>query len=726
MANYPYLNDKSFLIDFDNENFKQQYVRITILDFQSERPIASIEGKSTAGSCNLSGTSNMRRTASCTLLVDPDGVKVEGYTNNQQYYDITEVQNLISMNKKVKMETGFINTLAYEFPTYANYDKIWFPLGVYVIKGASVSKGNNGISISLTLNDKCALLNGDMGGIIPAATVFSELEYIDENGDRIIKKLLIKDIIRYLVTDLGGQLPENVIISDIDDYIVKVMKWNLGAEGYLYTENNKVLTTIRRGSSPQDGEQKFTKGMDVGYISAPFIYPGTLECNAGETVASVLDKIKNTLGNFEWFFDLGGRFVFRRIRNYLNESIAKELLDLDEKDYIPMSLPSKSTYTFDDTNKHLVTSISKNPQYSNIKNDYVIWGSRKGVSGADLPIRYHLAFDNKPTVNKSNKRLALISTDIRGNRAIVPLTDNYFIGNTLPSTIENKDIFYLVGAAGSIPSVYKYDKSLNGFVQHPEYTVYYLVTDDWRTELYYRGLWDGNKTFSSHPYFAELNAEWPKIWDPIAVTEIGAWDSGKSGLTSLSDCFISHGLYATPGRGVYKTDFEVNGSDYWLDFLEGSQGGTESVSQYNVHNIGRRTKVANEKNVNCLVARTIPNYIYIETSQGTAAEEQRIAKNLGYETIQVSSEVFKGLSVGGSQNAAIDKMRELLYLYTQFNESISLSIIPIYHLEPNTRITVHDNDIGIHGDYLIKTISLPLTTNGTSSISATRCIDKTF
>ena len=91
MTNYPYLVDENFLKDFDNENFKQQFIRITVLDFQKEYPIASIEGKSTAGSCNLSGTSNMRRTASCTLVVDPDGIKVNGYTSNQQYYDITAI-----------------------------------------------------------------------------------------------------------------------------------------------------------------------------------------------------------------------------------------------------------------------------------------------------------------------------------------------------------------------------------------------------------------------------------------------------------------------------------------------------------------------------------------------------------------------------------------------------------------------------------------------------------
>jgi hypothetical protein len=32
----------------------------------------------------------------------------------------------------------------------------------------------------------------------------------------------------------------------------------------------------------------------------------------------------------------------------------------------------------------------------NLKNDYSIWGSRKSVSGAELPIHYRYAIDKKP------------------------------------------------------------------------------------------------------------------------------------------------------------------------------------------------------------------------------------------------------------------------------------------------------------------------------------------
>ena len=261
----PYLNDKEFLKKFDLENRKEQYIRISVLDFKTEIPIASIEGKSTGGSCNLSGTSNMRRTASCTVVVDKYGI------NGQQYYNITDINNLISMNKKIRLTTGFLNTLA-DLGYYPDQEILWFPLGTYVIKAASVSKNNSGINISLTLNDKCALLNGDMGGVIPAATVFSELEIFNATGTtRTVEKLLLKDIIKDLVVEFGEENPDNIIITDIDDTIVKVMKWIGKKSVYLYEDlgNKRLLTTKDREDN------------------------------------------RNPLGNFQWFYDIDGRFVFR-------------------------------------------------------------------------------------------------------------------------------------------------------------------------------------------------------------------------------------------------------------------------------------------------------------------------------------------------------------------------------------------------------------------------------
>ena len=82
------------------------------------------------------------------------------------------------------------------------------------------------------------------------------------------------------------------------------------------------------------------------------------------------------------------------------------------------------------------------------------------------------------------------------------------------------------------------------------------------------------------------------------------------------------------------------------------------------------------------------------------------------------------LSSGGSLNSAYNLVREMLYQYTSYNESVALSSLPVYYLEPNTRITIKDSDSGIFGDYIINSISLPLGITGTMNISCIRAVEK--
>jgi len=55
----------------------------------------------------------------------------------------------------------------------------------------------------------------------------------------------------------------------------------------------------------------FSYGMDVGYILSDFVYPTDLIGNAGDTVVTILDQIKNVLGNYEYFYDINGNFRFQ-------------------------------------------------------------------------------------------------------------------------------------------------------------------------------------------------------------------------------------------------------------------------------------------------------------------------------------------------------------------------------------------------------------------------------
>jgi len=82
------------------------------------------------------------------------------------------------------------------------------------------------------------------------------------------------------------------------------------------------------------------------------------------------------------------------------------------------------------------------------------------------------------------------------------------------------------------------------------------------------------------------------------------------------------------------------------------------------------------------------------------------------------------LNTGGSFKSAYEEIRKELYQYTNYNEQISLTTLPIYYLEPNVRITVRDSESGIYGDYMVKSISMPLDINGTMSLSCTRALER--
>ena len=97
---------------------------------------------------------------------------------------------------------------------------------------------------------------------------------------------------------------------------------------------------------------------------------------------------------------------------------------------------------------------------------------------------------------------------------------------------------------------------------------------------------------------------------------------------------------------------------------------------------------------------------------------------IGQSYCNVNSKVYSKIAIGTSGYTAQESMRDLLYQYTNYNEQISLQSIPIYYLDVNSRITVQDKQTGIHGDYIINTISLPLSAESTMSISATRALER--
>jgi len=154
IKNYIYLNDMNFLNELNNLHVITYFVKITVLDWY-ERPISEIQGKVISANFNLDGQSSVRRTGNLSMIADK--------TNT-----LMNMDSLISMNKKVFIEIGYKNTTN----RYTDYPIIWFPLGVYVITSSSISHTLSDLTISLRLEDKMCLLNGECGGTFPASVVF--------------------------------------------------------------------------------------------------------------------------------------------------------------------------------------------------------------------------------------------------------------------------------------------------------------------------------------------------------------------------------------------------------------------------------------------------------------------------------------------------------------------------------------------------------------------------
>ena len=77
-------------------------------------------------------------------------------------------------------------------------------------------------------------------------------------------------------------------------------------------------------------------------------------------------------------------------------------------------------------------------------------------------------------------------------------------------------------------------------------------------------------------------------------------------------------------------------------------------------------------------------------------------------------------SISAQGKSAKTKIDELINKHSYCTESVSISNIPIYHLEVNTKVQLYDNDTNINGDYIVSKISLPLAYNGIMNLTATK------
>ena len=728
--NYPYLLDTAFedanglkqktnfLQEIDNFVNQKQYVKITLLNW-NEEPIKEIQGELSGGSISKDGSSSVRRTCSLTAIVD------------RGEYNIEDSKMDFAINKKIYIECGIKNYSKH----YKDYPILWFPQGVFFISNFSITSNvSSNISISLTLKDKMCGLNGEVGGTFPAAVILDEMDTQSPTGQFVHQKILIYDIIQEIVHHYGGEPLNNILIEDVPNRIKRVMRWTgenplylkaISADGYTWYEG------LLDKPSDMTGVKQYNTNEDVGYTYADFVYDTELTANLGESVVTVLDKIKQYLGNYEYFYDEFGVFHFREIKNYLNTTQSKILLDdMDAKDYLAETTTGKTIYSFSD--KTNIISITQNPQYANIKNDYVIQGLRKRTnSNASVLVRYHLAIDRKPTIGNTYKNLLLYEeADTNLIKAAYPLS----LGKDeeLPQP-GNFNIIYRVEEDGESKFYYWEDEVYKEVKVKKYYSSVSegYTTKDWRTELYLQGLLAKNLGTDAGQYYAkiqdsfganlgesfiddiyrqqqqnkvdvdyyfeELDAFWPQIYNLETQKFYGEEEDKAAYTSSLAD------------------------GNYYLDFIDPY---TSGLGEFSIANIGRRTLAIQNDDVNCIFQPEVPDIVFLNTDDDDIDIQRDECDRKGQPYSQVKSNIYQALATGGFKNGAFDQIKYQLYLHTNYQKTLSLSALPVLYLEPNSRVEINDATTNAQGDFIAQSISIPLGAGNSMSVTLNQCLER--
>lgn len=608
------------------------------------------------------------------------------------------------------MSIGIDNPFYYTDEKYRQYGEIlWFKQGVFVITKANSSVSASSMTVSVNLSDKMAFLDGTCGGTLPASTSFHDRIIIDGEDNVTTEYPLISQIVTEAVHHFGGEHFTRIDVQDIPS-VGRIVVQYLGSTPINFATHTTADGWQRAtgasfiiGSPPISGyEDTYIKGENVGYKETPLTYPGELIQKAGSTVTQLLDEIVKALGNYEYFYDVEGVFHFQKKANF--QATGNTPLNLSDAEdaslqalYCPRYSPTLLLNEFLDT--ELVTQVSFSPNYSNIKNDFVYWGTRQEDSDVETMVRYHMAIDERPK--------DIPKPETTEEKLIVG--ENYSLCHKSIQEVRSADD----------NAILRYDYVTNPlnygekaglliapaldecFPSHPE------AWFNWREELYRRALVAYGQSTEGSYYDAELMAEWRNIFDPGSTIS-------RDGATAFQKTWedkFGEGSMTQPWLG-YRIEVLTKPEElrYWLDIIDS----TASIGKYSVKRIGRRTIVQEDSKINEVFNREINDIIFIE-APAKESEWEKVMDTVRKEYIPIGQsycfvqpDQWAYFGERNSYGTCYEGVRGLLYSNLIYNSSVSLTTIPILYLDVNQCIRVNFPELGVSGDYVVNTISMQL------------------
>lgn len=714
-----FIYDLTFLHKVNNHKVKRYWAAIMVLDFETERPICRFEGKVISGQLSVAANSPTRRTGSLSVIFD-DTTK-----------NITDISNLIAIDKKIHLSIGMTNPF-YETEEYRQYgDILWYPQGVMIITKANTSISPQTATVGINFIDKMGYLNGTCGGVLPANVSFHDRQIINGAGEITVQYPLISDIIRECVHHYGGEHYSRIMVEDIEDVGRQVVTYEGSTPINFATFENGEGDTVRKaggnfviGQPPIKGYMDhYIKGDIVGYLETPLTYPGELIMNMGSTVTQVLDQIVQTLGNYEYFYDVDGVFHFRKKKNYeatgatpLNFGMYQDSKgsvvedDRIQRFYFPTFSGDMYLNEFNDTS--LITQIQFNPNYDKIKNDFIVWGTKDNNAKTPRLCRYHLAIDERPVDTEEalcHKYIVRITAEdgtilryYATTSQVDPVID-VDAGDPKDATAEFacKPLEVYFSPTTEVGGGYPY--------KNPEYHF------NWREELYRMALISyGNsadvatagsqiKMLGAH-YFEELRAEWRQIFDPESTPDKVVSHSFQTGWEERFGKDAKNPWYG------YRVEVVTDPGqlNYWLDLIDTGA----SVGQFSVARIGRRSKVTNNSKINQVFESPINDIVFIDTTNvdfdylgSTVKERVSYYNSIGQTYSLLSANTRPLFSPRSSYGTCYDDIRAMLYSDLIYNSAVNITALPLFYLDVNKVLRLNLPEQGISGDYVINNIS---------------------
>ena len=770
------LQDKDFLYNLNQDRYKEIYAKIISLSFD-EKPLEQIEGRVSSGSINIDGTSTVRRTCNLTLIAkDVNITDFYWGVSNKFTLEIglknninKDYPNIIWFKQGIYVITSFNSSL-----TNSNYT-----ISINGKDKMCLLNGEIGGSLPSSI---------DFGKIDIYEDTYSEVQikdytqyvankyYIYENGeykislnefnenikyytkDILLKQdsLKLKDIIKEAVHEYGKELYHNIVINDLDNYGLELLEYRGDKPLYLlYDEVAQIYTqmvidedfSIGNGytisTCPQynnaidslnDGRYIFTLedgkkysatkveyGTTAGYRTTDLVYPGDLISSVGESLTSILDKIKNTIGAFEYFYDIDGRFIFQAKKIYSQNSW-NTLVNADNNIFARDAVEeSPYSYSFEDVN--LIQQFQNTPAINNVKNDYSIWGTRKSITGAEIPIHARYAIHNKPIYYHSYD--GNIYTTLEMNEIIkIPDIDVHY------KKVDWREIIYQMALdyfkhgqeEDFLYNVQNNNLKTDGLSSYyPEgetgYEAFY--TD---IQGFWRQLYDPNPDIiydTEGGYYSEEKEYEPDgityriktVWNPFREKDTFTCDYYLKGENETDDYSATKYYW---NKNVVLAPEQLN---FWIDFYDGN----DSLMQYSIAAIGDRPKVVNDSKITSIYFRNVPQVIFTNGQDYNSLDIKT-----GYTYIWLDKSMQDLFSISAQGKSAEEEMNELFNNYSYCSESVTITAVPIYHLEPNTLVYIYNKENKINGKYQVNRITIPLNYNGMMSITATKIMEQIY